>query len=165
MGISRLRAGGDEGDECQLKACIAHGAWSIEYGAREEAGSMKVIPVKTGIQYRASRIHHHSLVRNIPASRFYVLQLLANSFQAFFPNQSPAQTVFPLQEKRIVTNFQSYDVNLSGGLISKSVPYFRQDTASFLGPLGDCNGLRLKISQRNPALSVLLFSPDHRGRV
>jgi hypothetical protein len=48
---------------------------------------------------------------------WYVFQLLASSFQALFASQSPAQTVFSLQAKRIVINFHSYDVDLSGCLI------------------------------------------------
>ena len=36
---------------------------------------------------------------------WYVFQLLASSFQALFAGQSPAQTVFSLQAKRIVINF------------------------------------------------------------
>ena len=91
------------------------------------------------------------------ASRFYVLQLLASSFQTFFTNQSPAQTVFPLQEKRTVISFRSYDVNLSGCLIFESVPYLHYSTVTFLDLLGDYCGLRIEISFRNPDLSVLPF--------
>jgi len=111
-----------------------------------------------------SRIHHPSLARNMFASRFYVLQLLASSFQTFFTNQSPAQTVFPLQEKRTVISFRSYDVNLSGCLIFESVPYLHYSTVTFLDLLGDYCGFRIEISFRNPDLSVLPFFPDQRGR-
>ena len=68
----------------------------------------------------------------------------ASVYQTFFTNQSPAQTVFPLQEKHIVINFQSYDVNLPGCLIFKSVSYFHQGALSFLDRLEGCNGLRAK---------------------
>ena len=98
------------------------------------------------------------------ASRFYVLQLLASSFQTLFTNQSPAQTVFPLQEKRTVISFHSYNVDLSGCLIFEPVPYLHYSTVTFLDLLGDYYGLRLEISFRNPDLSLLPFFPDQRGR-
>jgi hypothetical protein len=88
------------------------------------------------------RKDHAGLVRNMFASRFYVIHLLASSFQTFFTNQSPAQTVFPLQEKRTVISFRSYDVNLSRRLIFESVPYFHQGTVSVLDLLGDYYDLR-----------------------
>ncbi len=62
----------------------------------------------------------------------YVFQLLASSFQALFASQSPAQTVFSLQTKRIVINFHSDDVYLSGCLIFEPVPCFYHGI-SFLG--------------------------------
>jgi len=91
------------------------------------------------------------------ASRFYVLQLLASSFQTFFTNQSPAQTVFPLQEKSIVISLHSDDVYLPGYLIFEPVPYFHHSAASFLNLLGDYNGLASKISLRNRCLPGLPF--------
>ncbi len=71
------------------------------------------------------------------ASRFYVFQLLASSSQTFFTSQSPAQTIFPLQEKRSVINFHSYNVYLSGCLIFEPVPYLHHSIVSFLDLLGD----------------------------
>jgi len=58
----------------------------------------------------------------VSASRCDVFQLLASSFQTLFTSQSPAQTVFPLQAKRIVINFHSYNIDLSGCLIFEPVP-------------------------------------------
>ena len=98
------------------------------------------------------------------ASRFYVLQLLASSFQTFFTNQSTAQTVFPFQENRTVISFRSYNVNLSGYLIFEPVPYLHYSTVTFLDLLGNYYGLRLEISFRNPDLSLLPFFTDQRGR-
>ena len=66
------------------------------------------------------------------ASRFYVFQLLASLFQAFFTSQSPPQTVFPLQEKRSVINFHFYDVYLPRCLIFEPIPYLHHSTVSFL---------------------------------
>jgi hypothetical protein len=65
--------------------------------------------------------------------------------------------------KRIVINFHSYNVYLSGCLIFEPVPYFHHGTVSFLDLPGDYNGLRPKFSLRNPDLSVLPFFPDQRG--
>ena len=94
---------------------------------------------------RASRIHHPTPARNVSASRFYVFQLLTSPYQTFFTSQSPAQTIFPLQEKRTVISFRSYDVNLSGCLIFEPVPYLHHSTVTFLHLLGDYYGLRPKL--------------------
>jgi hypothetical protein len=66
------------------------------------------------------------------ASRCYVFQLLASLSQTFFTSQSSAQTIFPLQAKRIVINFHSYDVYLSGCLIFEPISYFQHGAISFL---------------------------------
>jgi hypothetical protein len=100
---------------------------------------------------------------NGSASRYYVFQLLASSFQTLFTGQSPAQTVFPLEAKRIVINFHSYDVNLSRRLIFEPVAYLHHGTIPFLDLPGDDNGMRPKISLLNPE-PVLPFFPDQRGR-
>ena len=71
--------------------------------------------------------------------------LLASSFQTCFTSQSPAQTVFPLQAKRIVINFHSYNVDLSGCLIFEPVAYLHHGTVSFLDLPGDHNGLSQKL--------------------
>ena len=73
-----------------------------------------------------------------PSYPLYLLQDVRSSnlsqvrFQAFFTGQSPAQTVFPLQAKRIVINFHSYDVYLSCCLIFEPVPYLHHSTSPFL---------------------------------
>jgi hypothetical protein len=71
------------------------------------------------------------------ASRFYVVQLIASSSQIFFTGQSPAQTVFSLQAKRIVTHLHSENVCLSACLIFEPVPYLHHGTASFFDLPGD----------------------------
>ena len=70
----------------------------------------------------------------------------------------------PLQEKRTVISFHSYNVDLSGCLIFEPVPYLHYSTVTFLDLRGDYYGLRLEISFRNPDLSLLPFFPDQRGR-
>jgi hypothetical protein len=106
------------------------------------------------------KARHSRLGRNIFSSRFYVFQSLASPFQTLFTSQSPAQTVFSLQQKRIVISLHSDDVYLPGYLIFEPVPYFHR-AASFLG---DHNGLASKISLRNRGLPVLLFFQDQQGR-
>ena len=69
---------------------------------------------------------------NRSASRFYVFQLVAGSFQTCFTGQSPAQTIFSLQANRIVIDLHSYNVCFAGRLIFEPVPYLHHDTASFL---------------------------------
>ena len=89
-----------------------------------------------------SRIDHLILARNMSAIGFYIFQLLASSFQTIFANQSPAQTVFALQEKSIVISLHSDDVYLPGYLIFEPVPYFHHHAVSFLDLLGEHNDLR-----------------------
>jgi hypothetical protein len=97
--------------------------------------------------------------RNGSASRFYVVQFLASLFQTCFTSESAAQTVFPLEAKRIVTNFHSYNVYLSGCLIFEPVSYLHHSTFTFLDPLSDYKGLTPKIILLNPE-PVLLFFRD-----
>ena len=63
-------------------------------------------------------------MRNVRASRYSVFQFLTGSLQAFFAGQSPAQTVFSLEAKRVVIHFHSYDVYFPCNLILKPIPYF-----------------------------------------
>jgi hypothetical protein len=58
------------------------------------------------------------------ASGFCIFQLLASLFQTAFTGQSPSQTVFPFKEKRVAANFHPHDIDLSGCLVFKPVPYF-----------------------------------------
>jgi hypothetical protein len=64
-----------------------------------------------------------SRMRSASASSGEVFQLLTGSLQALFAGQSPAQTVFPLQAKRVVIHFRFDDINFAGYFILKPVPY------------------------------------------
>jgi len=85
-----------------------------------------------------------------------------NCIKSNYPKPDPKADP-KAQAKRIVINFHSYNVYLSGCLIFEPVPYFHHGTVSFLDLPGDYNGLRPKFSLRNPDLSVLPFFPDQRG--
>ena len=68
---------------------------------------------------------------NRMASGFCIFQLLTGLFQTAFTGQSPSQTVFSLQEKRVAANFHPHDIDLSGCLVFEPVPYFCQSHTSF----------------------------------